>query len=65
MFNILEKQMVNLLDLEKQEFLIRHHILTHHPYQISLATDLLKEQMILSQKKFNLIFLSQSRNYLL
>ena len=30
MFDIIEKQMVDLLDLEKQEFLIRHHILTHH-----------------------------------
>ena len=62
MFNIIENQMVDLLDLEKQEFLIRHHIFTHYPYQISLATDLLKEQMILSQKKFNLIFLDEIKS---
>lgn len=62
MFDIIEKQMVDLLDLEKQEFLIRHHILTHHPYQLSLATELLKGQMVFSQKKFNLIFLNEIEN---
>ena len=62
MFEVISKRIKNLNEFEKLDFLKRHHILTHYPYELPLQTQLLKEQMIFSQKKQNLIFLQEIEN---
>jgi hypothetical protein len=62
MFEVINKRIKNLNEFEKLDFLKRHHILTHYPYELPLQTQLLKEQMIFSQKKQNLIFLQEIEN---
>lgn len=57
MFEVINKRIKNLNEFEKLDFLKRHHILTQYPYELLLQTQLLKEQMIFSQKKQNLISL--------
>ena len=61
MFEVINKRIKNLNEFEKLDFLKRHHILTHYPYELPLQTQLLKEQMIFSQKKQNLIFFARDR----
>lgn len=62
MFDIINNRIKDLTEFQKLDFLKRHRILTHYPYELPLQTELLKEQMIFSQKKQNIVFLQEIKN---